>query len=74
MAAVHPHTMAVVSTSAFHDVIGVVGLRYLIVWINYYLRERENMNTSGMTSTERVLQERAVGSKLRKYFVCTFSL
>lgn len=69
MAAVHPHTMAVVSTSAFHDVIGVVGLRYLIVWINYYLRERENMN-----STERVLQERAVGSKLRKYFVCTFSL
>lgn len=39
MAAVHPHTMAIISTSAFHDVIRVVRLRYLIVWINYYLWE-----------------------------------
>lgn len=42
MAAVHPHAVAVVSTSAFHDVIGVVCLRYFIVWVYYYLPEREH--------------------------------
>lgn len=42
MAAVHPHTMAIVSTSAFHDVIGVVCLGYFIVWIYYDLREGEH--------------------------------
>lgn len=41
MAAVHPHTVAIVSTSAFQDVIGVVWLWYLIVWIYYNLWEKE---------------------------------
>lgn len=37
MAAVHPHTMAIISTSAFREVIGVVRLWHFVVWINYNL-------------------------------------
>lgn len=37
MAAVHPHAMTIISTSAFHNIISVVGLWHFIVWINYDL-------------------------------------
>lgn len=45
VAAVHPHTVAVISTPALHDVVGVVGLRHFVVWINLNLEEEErNVN------------------------------
>lgn len=42
VAAVHPHAVAVVPTSALHDVVGVVRLRHLTVWIYDDLRWEEH--------------------------------
>lgn len=51
MTAVHPHTVPIVSTSAFHDVIGVVRLRYFIVWI--YDNLQEGQHKQGRADGER---------------------
>ena len=42
VAAVHPHPVAVVPTPALHDVVGVIGLRNLVVGIDHHLCERRH--------------------------------
>lgn len=42
MAAVHPDTVAVISTSAFGYVVGVVCFWDFVVWIDHNLTGKEN--------------------------------